>query len=49
MLAAVPNHLVQRFTGDGDAQPVLHVISPSQGQLGEHVDVRPLTEYEVAL
>jgi hypothetical protein len=45
VLGAVPNHLIQRFTGDGDAQPVLHVIAPAQRQLGEHVDARPLTEY----
>jgi hypothetical protein len=44
-----PNHLIQRCTGDGDAQPVLHVISLSQRQLGERVDVRPLSEYEVAM
>lgn len=49
MLAAVPNHLIRRFAGDGDARPVLHVIAPAQRQLGEHVDVRPLTEYEVAM
>jgi len=46
---AVPDHLIQRFTGDGDASPVLHVIDPAQRQLGEHVEVRPLTAYEVAM
>jgi hypothetical protein len=27
----------------------LHVIDAAQRQLGEHVDVRPLSTYEVAL
>jgi transposase len=49
LLVAVPNHLIQRFTGDGDTQPVLHVIDPAQRELGEHVEVRPLKAYEVAM
>jgi len=49
LLVPVPEHLIQRFTGDGDAHQVLHVIDPAQRQLGEHVEVRPLAEYEVAM
>ena len=46
---AVPNHLIQRFTGAGEASPVLHTVDPAQRRLGEHVEVRPLTAYEVAM
>jgi transposase len=49
LLVAVPNHLIQRFTGDGDAQPVLQVAEVAHRQLGEHVEVRPLSAYEVAM
>jgi transposase len=49
LLTPVPAHLLERFTGDGDARPVLHVIDAAQRQLGEQVDVRPLSDYEVAL
>jgi hypothetical protein len=41
--------LIQRFTGVGDAQPVLHVIPLRSASSARHVDVRPLTEYEVAM
>ncbi len=46
---AVPNHLIQRFTGDGEASSVLDTVDAAQRQLGEHVEVRPLTAYEVAM
>ena len=49
LLVAVPNHLIQRFTGDGDASPVLHVTDPGQRHIGEHVEMRPLSAYEVAM
>ncbi len=49
LLAPVPEHLLQRFCGDGDAHPVLHVVDHAQRELGDHVDVRPLSEYEVAM
>jgi len=49
LLVAVPNHLIQRFTGAGEASPVLSVVDATQRQLGEHVEVRPLTAYEVAM
>jgi hypothetical protein len=45
----VPNHLIQRFTGGGDAQPVLQVAEGAHRRLGEHVEVRPLSAYEVAM
>ena len=49
LLVAVPNHLIQRFTGDGEAQPVLQVADVAHRRLGEHVEVRPLSAYEVAM
>ncbi|MEO8898457.1 MAG: IS21 family transposase [Candidatus Dormibacter sp.] len=49
LLTPVPAHVPERFAGDDGARPVLHVVDPAQRQLGEQVDVRPLSEYEVAL
>jgi hypothetical protein len=45
----VPKHLIQRFTSDGEAQPVLQVAEVAHRRLGEHVEVRPLSAYEVAM
>jgi hypothetical protein len=49
LLTPVPAHVLERFAGDDLARPVLHVVDAAQRQLGEHVDVRPLSAYEVAL
>jgi transposase len=49
LLTPVPAHLLERFAGDDVARPVLHVVDAAQRQLGEQVDVRPLSDYEVAL
>lgn len=49
LLAPVPQHVLERLAGDGAPHPVLHVVDHAQRQLGDHVDVRPLTDYEVAL
>ncbi len=48
-LTPVPDQLVQRLAGDGAPHSVLHVVDDGQRELGAHVDVRPLTEYEVAM
>jgi transposase len=49
LLTPVSAHVLERFAGDGDVRPVLHVVDAVQRELGEHVDVRPLSAYEVAL
>lgn len=49
LLTPVPAHLLERFAGDDVARPLLHVVDAAQRQLGEQVDVRPLSDYEVAL
>jgi transposase len=49
LLTAVPGHVLERFAGDDGARPVLHVVDTAQRQLGEQVEVRPLSDYEVAL
>lgn len=49
LLTAVPRHLLERFAGDDGARAALHVVDAGQRQLGEHVEVRPLSAYEVAL
>jgi hypothetical protein len=45
----VPRHLLERFAGDDGARAVLHVVDATQRLLGEQVEVRPLSAYEVAL
>ena len=49
LLTPVPAHLLQRFAGEAEQRPVLHVIDASQRRLVEDVEVRPLSDYEVAL
>jgi hypothetical protein len=49
LLTTVPRHLLKRFAGEDTARPVLHVIDAAQRQLGDQVEVRPLSAYEVAL
>jgi transposase len=49
LLTPIAEHVLQRFAGDGAVHPVLHVVEAEQRALGEHVDVRGLDEYEVAL
>jgi transposase len=49
LLTPVPRHLLERFAGEDAARPVLHVVDAAQRQLGDSVDVRPLSAYEVAL
>jgi len=49
LLTPIPEHVLQRFAGDGAVHPVLHVVDAAQRARGEHVEVRQLGEYEVAL
>jgi len=46
-LTPVPQHVLDRYAGDGVARPVLTVVDRSQRLLGDHVEVRSLHEYEV--
>ena len=50
LLTPIPQHVLQRFVGDDAvARAALHVIDPAQRLLGETVEVRALSDYEVAL
>lgn len=50
LLTPIPEHVLQRFAGDdATARAALHVVDATQRQLGETVEARALSEYEVAL
>ena len=47
LLTPEPGHLLERFAGDDGARAALRVVDAAQRQLGEHVEIRPLSAYEV--
>jgi transposase len=49
LLTPVPEHLLQRLAGEGAPHSALHIVDERQRELGAHVEVRSLTEYEVAM
>ncbi len=49
LLTPVPPHVLERFAGEDVVRPLLHVVDAAQRQLGDTVEVRPLSAYEVAL
>jgi transposase len=49
VLAPIPRHLLQRYAGDGSAAAVLRVVDLGARHLGEHVEIRDLSEYEVVV
>jgi hypothetical protein len=49
LLARIPAHVLNHLTGGGTAVAQGVVVDVTQRLLGEHVEVRSLDEYEVAL
>ena len=49
LLTPVPIHVLQRLAGGGEVRPVLDIVDAGLRRAGEVVEVRPLTDYEVAM